>query len=234
MKYIAILFILMISTGFAQQENPFYHPDFNKMIEQYGKNELSFELPAKKTLDSLRSPHYIWTDGYRIQVVATSDKNKALDIKNELAAGLTDSVYVIRDQQLYRVQFGDYIDRIKAETMVDSMRKFGWPAAWIVSRKVKQFVSDSLNIKSTLTAGTYQPRTYWSIQLGAFSDEREAQKFIQEIKPKIEDAETIRINSFTKVVVGKYNNEEKARIRLQSIQQAGFKDAWLTEIFISE
>lgn len=239
MKKIIWILCSIIITVSAQEmkTNPLYKADFNQLVSYYGKDRLRFYLPPQKVLDSLQSTPYVWVDGYRIQVAALSDSGKARMIAEKLKSAVNDSVYVEFEKGLYRIQFGDYQKRIIAETKVDSMRKWGWPESWIVTRKVKKYLINSDRIKTvvradssgTSSAGVFQGKIAYAIQLGAFSSRVSAESFIKKNLAQFSNAYIIQSGNLFKVLIGPYGDEKSARNMLLKIQQAGFSDAWLTE-----
>jgi hypothetical protein len=236
-KKTSLILIFLIIAGFSRQgnRNPLYKADFNQLVKYYGKNILDFTLPAKKTLDSLQGIPYVWVDGYRIQVAAISDRNHAEEIAEKLKQAVPDSVYVEYEKGLYRIQFGDYQDRIVAETKVDSMRKWGWPESWIVTRKVKKFLLKKVTSPDTVkvqreTKPHFRPsQLQYAIQIGAFSSGQSAKRFIREHLSAFSNVMILQRGTLYKVLIGPYRSEKEARIQLHAIQQAGFNDAWLTE-----
>lgn len=213
--------------------------DFQNMIQTYGHEELRFTLPSRQVLDSLSRPPFVWVDGYRIQVAAVSSPQRAAELADLLKRSLTDSVYVLSENNLFRIQFGDYTDRITAETKVDSMRKYGWPEAWIVTRKVKKWVSPTdsasqpLNHSAKMEADDLTDKVFYSVQIAAFSNRAAAEQFVQQIEKPQWDIRIFPAGDFLKILVGKFASREEAEIQLQAVRQAGFTDAWITE-FLNE
>ena len=230
--YHIIIIILLISTSTAAQSSKkvFLSADFNKMIELYGKKTVEIKLPEKQVLDSLKRTPFVWTDGYRIQLLASNDKVKAENLKLNLQNQVEDSVYIIKDEALYRVQFGDYTDRIVAETKVDSMRKYGWPRAWIVTCRVKSFLNDieEENIEQPVKNEMGILSEYYAIQIAAYSTIESAESIQRELQSKYSDVNIIEISGLYKVVVGKLLHRNEAESLLDAIKGAGYHDAWVT------
>ncbi|MCK5077884.1 MAG: SPOR domain-containing protein [Calditrichia bacterium] len=228
----AIITLLMIISSIAGQSSKkvFMSADFNKMIKLYGKGNVKIKLPQKQILDSLKSRPYVWMDGYRIQLFASNDRHKVNDMKTNLSNQVEDSVYIIKDKALYRVQFGDYTDRIIAETKVDSMRKYGWPSAWIVTCRVKKFVDEKKKevIKQPINNEMNILSEYYAIQVAAYSTIESAKFVKRKLQNKFSDVNVIEISGLYKVVVGKLPHRKDAESLLVAIKGTGYKDAWVT------
>ncbi len=234
-----ILFILLFHFAVnlhGQSVHQLYmSADFNKMIEKYGREKLEIVVPPKSILDSLSSTHFEWVEGYRIQLFAASDAENAQKMAAKVRKAVSDSVYVVKDGALYRIQFGDYTDRITAETKVDSMRKYGWPRAWIVSGRVKKYLSgahegkiDSLKRQNDYS---YVPeKNGFGVQVAAYSDFSSANKIQKKLGEKFTGVSIIKIGTLYKVIVGNFVQRREADNLLNDIRNAGFKDAWVTVI----
>lgn len=70
--------------------------------------------------------------GYRVQVFASFDKNKSLNVKNQLQEAGYQKVFIVRDGKWYKVQIGDYSSREKAGEVASKLNGEGWET-WVVS-----------------------------------------------------------------------------------------------------
>ena len=229
-----LISIILTNLIFGQSAKKiFMQADFNKMIERYGKQQVEIQLPKKQILDSLKKRPYVWTEGYRIQLFASNNIQSARQMKKKLHTQIEDSIYIVKDEALYRIQFGDYTNRIIAETKVDSMRKYGWPRAWIVTRKVKEFVKKETKIK------TPQPKNemdnlseYYAVQVAAYSTKESAKAVQIELLNRFSVVNICNINGLYKVLVGEIPHRNAAESLLDEVKNAGYNDAWIT--FVSE
>jgi len=77
------------------------------------------------------------TQGFRIQVLSTTE----IDTANALKAELTFlpehvGIYVIYDSPYYKVRVGDFLTRLDANPLLKSLLEQGYSDAWIVADRV--------------------------------------------------------------------------------------------------
>ena len=224
------IWICIILLSALSAQSIYYKADFNKMIARYGKDEIRLILPPKQIRDSLQATPFTWMDGFRIQVFAGQNRENALSIAEKLKHAVTDSVYLIRDNALFRVQFGDYTDRIVAETKVDSMRKWGWPEAWIATRKVKKYIYNVIKTvqEEQQLRDFSEASTFYSVQIAACGTMRSAEKVLVNVKTIFPETYIIKIGGLFKILIGKYDQKSEAEGVLERARNAGFNDAWIT------
>jgi hypothetical protein len=78
--------------------------------------------------------------GYRVQLAATTDENRARDLKKEAMLKLKEKIYLIFESPNYKVRVGDCKSFDEAKLLKQEIVNSGFPEAWIV--------------KSTVYAGT--------------------------------------------------------------------------------
>lgn len=76
------------------------------------------------------------TQGYRIQVYATTDFKDAERKKEDLMASLDESVYVIYEAPYYKIRVGDFADELGAKNLKRKLTDKGYDA-WVVQSKVR-------------------------------------------------------------------------------------------------
>ncbi len=76
-------------------------------------------------------------DGFRVQVFATAEKEKADNLKSELDDSFPGEVYVFFEEPNYKVRIGNCTDRDAAENLLLKIQELGFPTAWIVSTSIK-------------------------------------------------------------------------------------------------
>jgi hypothetical protein len=78
-------------------------------------------------------------DGFRVQLFATQDIEKATLEKKEAEFTFTEAgvgVYIEFDSPMYKVRLGDCTTRDEAEQLRELARVKGYPTSWIVKTKV--------------------------------------------------------------------------------------------------
>jgi hypothetical protein len=74
--------------------------------------------------------------GYRIQLIATTDENRARETKKLAMLKLKEKVYLVFGAPNYKIQIGDCLTYDDAKTVRDDAANNGFPDAWIVPSKV--------------------------------------------------------------------------------------------------
>jgi hypothetical protein len=75
-------------------------------------------------------------EGFRVQVLATGDRGKAENLKNDLSLKYTHDIYVVFEAPNYKVRMGNFIDRKHAESFRQSLVNSGYPSAWIIRTRI--------------------------------------------------------------------------------------------------
>ena len=81
-------------------------------------------------------------EGFRVQVFATQDRNKADDLKENLSLSYAETSYVIFEAPNYKVRMGDYLDRKNAEKLRKRLIANGFPSSWIVRTRILPKISN--------------------------------------------------------------------------------------------
>jgi hypothetical protein len=120
-----ILIILSLSSlaSMAQNDNVTYHQDrkVNELTDLYKTYNKSNDL----------------TDGYRIQVYFSNDRQEAYNNKSKLYKEMPDDkCYVEYEEPYYKLRIGDYATRMEA---YDKLREVitKYPGAFVVKAKVR-------------------------------------------------------------------------------------------------
>jgi hypothetical protein len=74
--------------------------------------------------------------GYRIQLIATTDENRARETKKIAMLKLKEKVYLVFGAPNYKIQIGDCLTYDEAKAVRDEAVNNGFPDAWIVPSKV--------------------------------------------------------------------------------------------------
>ena len=91
-----------------------------------------------KVLDSLRDVRATTRDGFRIQVFETSSSEKANNVFKKYKRKLDDSLYVIFDAPLYKIQNGNFSKKYEAENVKKKLSRKGFKNIWIVRSRIVQ------------------------------------------------------------------------------------------------
>ena len=75
--------------------------------------------------------------GYRVQVFASSQLEKAKELKKNLMAGTGLAVYIEFEGGMYKVRVGDFLTRDEASKARESLLK-EYPDCWIVSATIRK------------------------------------------------------------------------------------------------
>lgn len=234
-RWICLVLVLQIAAPVHAQTSKelkafLWKNNFRDMIQKYGQETLTLQdsgLAAQR----LNARRYVEVPGFRVQLFAGSSRERAEQVAGRLQHLNLDSVYVVVDNGLYKVQLGNFSERLEAAKMLDRLRFRGETNAWIVQatiHKPKQPVSaDSVRAE---TAGG-EERLAFAIQLFVTGDAHKAQRLQSAFSRKFSlNIRLIKQGDFWKVLAGSFPREEDARRRLKEIQAAGFPDAWITQV----
>ena len=97
----------------------------------FGKTQLSI-------LDSVMNSINSTVDGYRIQLFESSQASEANRMLRKYDKVLSDSLYIVFDAPLYKVRYGDFINKEKAENAKALLKKLGIKKMWIVKSRINQ------------------------------------------------------------------------------------------------
>tara|TARA_B100000900_G_C20086503_1_gene516217 strand:- start:60 stop:500 length:441 start_codon:yes stop_codon:yes gene_type:complete len=91
-----------------------------------------------KVLDSLKDIRATTRDGFRIQVFETSSSEKAISVFEKYKKKMDDSLYVIFDAPLYKIQYGNFSKKYEAENVKKKLIQKGFKNIWIVRSRIVQ------------------------------------------------------------------------------------------------
>ncbi len=74
--------------------------------------------------------------GYRVQLAATTDENRARDLKKEAMLKLKEKIYLVFESPNYKVRVGDCRTFDEARLLKQEVIASGFPDAWIVKTNV--------------------------------------------------------------------------------------------------
>ena len=91
-----------------------------------------------KVLDSLKDVRATTRDGFRIQVFETSSSERANSMFKKYKRKMDDSLYVIFDAPLYKIQYGNFSKKYEAENVKKKLSQKGFKNIWIVRSRIVQ------------------------------------------------------------------------------------------------
>ncbi len=166
--------------------------------------------------------------GYRIQVFAGIDSLNALQQKNHLSSTVSDSSYLIKEKGLYKVQAGNFVKRIRADSLKAYLKAHGFPGAWVAQRMI-------LIPFENQQAKTAQPQPSevnaefpFKIQVFATADKAKAKALVSRLKSEFHyPCNFQKDKNLFKIYLTGFNTRQEAEIALQKIKKSGYKDAWI-------
>jgi len=78
----------------------------------------------------------IIVEGFRVQVLATRTRENADQLRQTLAEGNAEEIYIVFEAPNYKVRMGNFIDRRHAESLRQTLVKSGYPSAWIIRTRI--------------------------------------------------------------------------------------------------
>ena len=91
-----------------------------------------------KVIDSLKDVRATTINGFRIQVFETSSSEKANSVFKKYKKKMDDSLYVIFDAPLYKIQYGNFSKKYEAENVKKKLSRKGFKNIWIVRSRIEQ------------------------------------------------------------------------------------------------
>ena len=138
MNYICLLMVL--SLGFSQgQKKVNFDPDKLKDPEpQWPKVVSPFSSDTKELKPAGNSDSsQIIIEGFRVQVLATSSRENADRLRDELSIEYGKNIYIVFEAPNYKVRIGNFIDRRQAENSRLELIKKGYPSSWIIRTRIE-------------------------------------------------------------------------------------------------
>lgn len=106
-------------------------PDWPAVMDPLIKNKV--ELNRVLGLDSTQ----LIREGFRVQVFASGQKEKADSLKYHLETIVDDAVFVTFEVPLYKVRVGNCISRKEAERLQARLNEIGYRNAWIIKSRIE-------------------------------------------------------------------------------------------------
>jgi len=255
MKYNKLLLLLMLITIVAacNPKNILHKGETDNLKETLYYDAVKVADPFLDSLDNVKyqsailqtkllpppappPPRYRQVEGFRLQLFAGTDSLYALSEKFRAKEMVKDTLYLLPEGGLFKLQLGDYLYRPKADSARRVMKEKGYRGAWVVKRLINipnsSVIRDTSAIASDDDANKNDENIEKSfkIQLMALSDETEAMARLDALRERFsENVFYKKNNGLYKVYLGPYANREQAEIKLENVRQNGFPDAWIVK-----
>lgn len=168
--------------------------------------------------------------GFRVQIFASSDTLTALTQKIQAADQAGDSIYLIHESGMFKVQIGDYAERATADQKKATLRDQGYPGCWVVTTMINiPLEAGATQETATTNQQTGDVSYRFKIQILATGDEAKALQTISELQRKFPSfpAYYEQAGNLYKVFLGKFTARPEAEQALQNARSKGYPDAWL-------
>ena len=139
-----IIFILFFQNFLISQDSLFWF-DMSKVRDSIPNTPMIvdkvFGLSQLKMIDSLRNIQVSTKEGYRLQLFESSTVDEANKTMMKYSRSLKDSIYLVFDAPLYKIQYGDFVTKDQAELVKAELRKKGYKKVWIVRSRINQKIT---------------------------------------------------------------------------------------------
>lgn len=231
------LTLLVICPGSNAQMNKdlkhfLWNRDFNTLIQEYAEEKITL-VDSGDFKARLDARSFVEEPGMRIQTFAGISFENAAAHAAELEKLALDSVYVLQEDGLSKVQLGNFQDRLEAEKMLDRLRFNGVSNGWIVQTvihlpKTTVPAPDSARLQ---TPADRISSVFYGIQLLVSSQWDNANRFAEQFNRHSDIlGQVIPAGDNWKVIAGRFSDEALARQKLDELRNSGYPDAWLTQI----
>ena len=85
----------------------------------------------------IRDRSQIIIEGFRVQVLATSSRENADRLRDELSIEYGKDIYIVFEAPNYKVRIGNFIDRRQAENSRLELIKKGYLSSWIIRTRIE-------------------------------------------------------------------------------------------------
>ena len=134
-----LFFILCYIYGF--QDSSLFWYDMDNVFDPIPKTTIIiddiFKTNQLDLMDSLNDKSKKTNIGFRLQLFETTSKDIADKERLNFQIVLNDTVYIVFEAPLYRLQLGDYFTRKEAEQKKDNLVRNGYKNIWIVKSRIR-------------------------------------------------------------------------------------------------
>ena len=143
-----ITFVLLLQNLLFSQDSLFWF-DMSKVRDSIPTTPMVidniFGTSQLKMIDSLRSIQVSTKEGYRLQLFESSTVDEAKKVMAKYGKSLKDTLYLVFDAPLYKVQYGDFVTKNQVENARINLRKRGFKNIWIIRSRINQKIISDTN-----------------------------------------------------------------------------------------
>ncbi len=193
----------------------------------------------KKTIKPLPPPAapFRFVPGFRVQVFASGDSQKAVQQRQSLRSLVKDTVLVVKEKGLFKVQLGNFTKRTAADSLKQWLKQNGFPGAWVVQTTVQLPSSAVLPPLPTASAAKRQTlgdsastlnQQMFRIQVFATGDEQKAIQLVDLLKSRFHrPCSYQKEGALFKIFINGFATRTQAEAVLRQVRNSGYKDAWI-------
>ena len=105
-----------------------------------------FGITEMDILDSIKNSRLTTQNGFRLQIFESSSVEEANRLLNKNKKILTDSLYLIFEAPLYKIKYGNFVNKSDAENVKKELLRKGYKNIWIVRSRIQnEFVKKRNN-----------------------------------------------------------------------------------------
>ena len=143
-----IILVLMFQNFLFSQDSLFWF-DISKVRDSIPTTPMVidkiFGTSQLKIIDSLRGVQVSTKEGYRLQLFESSTVDEAKKVMAKYDKSLKDTLYLVFDAPLYKVQYGDFVTKNQVENARINLRKRGFKNIWIIRSRINQKIISDTN-----------------------------------------------------------------------------------------
>lgn len=125
-----------------EEEDIKVQPVEKKPVVETEQEDITEPIPS----DDLAFNQKEMIQGFRIQLLATTDENQARDAKKRAIFKFQTGVYLVFEAPHYKLRIGDCATKQEAEELKKEAYRNGFRDAWIVPSKVYNLKDDTSNL----------------------------------------------------------------------------------------
>jgi cell division septation protein DedD len=173
---------------------------------------------------------------FRVQIYAIQNYESARVQRVKVREYTTKDISLVQENDLWKIQVGDFATREEAEKERDILRKLGWIDAWLVRIRfssggiAKPDTTIPAKQDTTLIMPVSEPEFYYTVQVIATSNRTEAENVQKNLSLlKIPEVTLLQENNLWKIHIGKYRDQKDAEMMRNQMKEMGFNDSFVVK-----
>ena len=226
---IILCFAVLVNAQINERlKNYLWEKDFRELINNFADEKIEL-VEQGHIAQKIEERNYTIEEGFRVQLFAGADKDNANRFAKQVRQAKMDSTYIVEEAGIYKVQLGNYVQRLEAEKMLDKTRYAGFPTAWIVTTSIHVPKDSTQTVQPQPQPET--SKLVYAIQLFVTNNNQRAEQLKNEYTGQVsENVWIFPQGTLFKILAGKFDDEQAARNYLEQIKASGITDAWLTQV----